>query len=291
MHFLFILLLVGTLLVGLHLVLLYGFLPYATLGPALDAANHAAQLTAAPLPSQRLAHTAASYAHLRETACALAAAGFLGLAYWRRSARHEARRVARDARRAGRALVRNWSRQPWTARLGAVALLLAVAAVRTYFLLHNPFNANEEVTVDYFAAREPAVTAGFYLLPNNHVLYNLLAGALLRGSPGGIPDFLMRLPSFGLGLVGLFAGSAVLAHLTSLRVAALVTLLFQFSPMGVEYATTARGYGLQRPHWPHWPRWYCCGASAASAWPGRYGQRPARQAFTSFPRFSTRLQA
>ncbi|WP_162549772.1 hypothetical protein [Hymenobacter nivis] len=77
------------------------------------------------------------------------------------------------------------------------------------------------------------------------MLHSLLVWPLLHWSPVGTPDLLARLPVFGLGLVGLVGGVVALAHLTTWRVAALATLLFQFSPMSLEYAVTARGYGPQ----------------------------------------------
>ncbi|TPG66038.1 hypothetical protein EAH73_11755 [Hymenobacter nivis] len=240
-----LLLLAGAGLVGLHLVLLYGGVPYGALAPALDAANAAAGLASAPWPAQPLAHNAPDYARLRAVAGGLLAAGALGLGFWRRAAGHEARRLAHDVRRAGRALAAGWRRTPGPARWAAGALLLAVAAVRTYLLAATPLNPDELVTLDYFVAPGPAVAAGFYLLPNNHVLHSLLVWPLLRGTPLEAPELLARLPVFGLGLVGLVVGFAGLARLTTWRVAALATLLFQFLPMGLEYAVTARGYGPQ----------------------------------------------
>lgn len=242
MRFLLFWLALGLLLVGLHLVLLYGFLPYAALAPALDAANAAARPAGYAVA---LAHNATDYARLRAVAAAGAALGALGLVYGRKHAQWEARRVVREGQRAAQAVRRSWRQQPRAARRGATAGLLAVAALRTYVLLHNPFNADELVTADYFVAPGPAVTAGFYLLPNNHVLHSLLVWPLLHWLPAGSSDLWLRLPVFSLGLVGLAVGFLVLAHLTSLRVAAFATLLFQLSPMAVEYATTARGYGPQ----------------------------------------------
>ncbi|OGX90121.1 hypothetical protein [Hymenobacter coccineus] len=245
MRTLLLLLLAGVGLAGLHLVLLYGFVPYAALAPALDAANTAAEVASAPWPAQPLAHNALDYARLRGVAWGLLIVGALGLYYWRSAARREAQRLAHDAHRAGRALAAGWRRQRLATRWATGALLLAVAAVRTYLLVQMPFNPDEFVTVDYFVAPGPAVAAGFYLLPNNHLLHSLLVWPLLRWSPVGAPDLLARLPVFGLGLIGLVVGFAVLTRLTTWRIAALATLLFQFLPMGMEYAVTARGYGPQ----------------------------------------------
>lgn len=245
MRFLLFLLLICLALAGLHLVLLYGFLPYAELGPSLNAANAAAQLAAAPQPPQRLAHSPESYAQLRAVAFAIATAGIVGLACWRRALKHEMWRLLHEVRRAGQVLGQRLRGQTQAAWFGTAVLLLTVAVVRFYFLANNPFNADEQVTADYFTAPGAAVTAGFYLLPNNHVLYNLLAGAALRIAPTGNPDVLMRVPAIVLGLMGLVVGFVALAHITGWRIAALVTLVFQLSPMAVEYATVARAYGLQ----------------------------------------------
>lgn len=245
MRFLLVLLLMGLLLVGLHLVLLYGFLPYATLGPALDTANAAVEQANLSWPHQHLAHSAKNYTWLRTVAFGLAGFSVLALYFTRHHAKREVRRLAHDVRRALGKLRRSWQHQPRALRRGAVAGLLAVVALRTYVLLHNPFNPDEMVTADYFVATRAAVTAGFYLLPNNHVLQSLLVWPLLHWLPASAADIWMRLPVFGLGLVGLAVGFPVLAHLTSWRVATLTTLLFQLSPMAVEFATIARGYGPQ----------------------------------------------
>ncbi|WP_162549773.1 hypothetical protein [Hymenobacter nivis] len=134
MRFLLLLLLAGAGLVGLHLVLLYGFVPYGALATALDAANAAAGRASAPWPAHPLAHNAWDYAWLRGVAFGLLAAGALGLGFWRKAAGHERQRLARDARRAGRALAAGWRRQNPTTQWTAGALLLAVAALRTYLL-------------------------------------------------------------------------------------------------------------------------------------------------------------
>ena len=243
MRFLLLLLLLGALLVGTHLVLLYGFLPYSTLGPALESANHAARLANIPWPPSHLAHTATNYLWLRGVAFALLIIGTLGLAYCKGHARRTFRLLIRDAGRAARALEQTWRHCPPAGQMVALVGLLAIVAIRVYYLLHNPFNNDELITTDYFVTPGPAVAAGFYLLPNNHILSSLLVWPLFHFY--GAPDLLMRLPVFGLSVVGLVIGFAVLTHLTSLRVATFATLLFQLSPMAVEYATTVRGYGLQ----------------------------------------------
>lgn len=245
MRFLLLLFLFGASLVGLHLVLLYGFMPYSKLGPALDAANAAASLANVPWPVRHLAHNAADYAQLREVAFVLVIVGGLVLSYHFNVSRCEAKRLARDFRHAWLVLGQTWRLQSLAGRLGAVTALLAIAAVRSYYILHNPFNADELVTADYFVAPGPAVTAAFYLLPNNHILSSLMAWPLPHWLPAVQPDLLMRLPAFGLGLGGLIIGFAALIKLTSLRIAVLTTLFFQLSPMAVEYSTTARGYGPQ----------------------------------------------
>ena len=245
MRFLLLLLLLGALLVGALLVLLYGYLPYSTLGPALESANHAARLANIPWPARQLAHTATSYLWLRGLAYAVLGLGALGLAYCQGAARRAYRLLIRDAGRAARALGQTWRHSSPVGKMGAQVGLLVVVAVRAYYLLHAPFNNDELITTDYFVAPGPAVAAGFYLLPNNHVLSSLLVWPLFHLYAAGAPDLLMRLPVFGLCVVGLVVGFAVLAHFTSLRVAFFATLLFQLSPMAVEYATTARGYGLQ----------------------------------------------
>ncbi len=245
MRFLLFLLLTLTLLVGLHLVLLYGFVPYSTLGPAMDAANAASELANIPWPAPHLAHNGAKYVHLRETAFSVLAISALALSYWHRAARNQARRLGQDLRRTSQALARGWYQQPRASRTCAVGLLLIIAGLRTYFFLFTPFNPDEIMTVDCFASSSPGVAASFYILPNNHLLHTLLVWLALHCLPNTNPDLVARLPVFIFGLAGLVIGFLVLGHLASVRIALLATLVFQLSPMGLEYATTARGYGLQ----------------------------------------------
>ena len=245
MRFLLFFLLTVAMLVGLHLVLLYGFVPYSTFGPAIDAANTASELANIPWPTPRLAHNSAGYTHLRETAFFVLAISASALGGWHRTVRCQARRLGHDLHRTSQALARGWYKQPRPIRVCAAGLLLTIAALRTYFLLCTPFNTDEIITVDYFAASSPSVAASFYILPNNHLLQTLLVWVMLHWLPNANPDLMARLPVFILGLVGLVVGFLVLGHLTSIRIALLATLVFQLSPMGLEYATTARGYGLQ----------------------------------------------
>jgi hypothetical protein len=245
MRFILFFLLTAALLVGLHLLILYGFVPYSTLGPALDAANAASELANIPWPTPHLAHNSTGYTQLRGTAFLVVTLSSLALSYWHREARNQTRRLGEDLRRTSQAVARSWHHQTRATRTCSAVLLLVVTILRTYFFICTPFNTDEIITVDYFTASSPGVAASFYILPNNHLLNTLLVWLSLHCLPNVNPDLMARLPVFVLGLIGVVIGFLVLGHLTSIRIALLATLVFQLSPMGLEYATTARGYGLQ----------------------------------------------
>jgi len=240
MRFLLFLLAVALFLVGLHLAVLYGPVPYAVFRAQFDEANQQSLLAHLSKP----ALTPARYAALG------AAAGFAlvlsAAVAWRLGRRRFGRRLGAEVRAAARATKASWQALSPAERGVALALVVAIGAARTWFLLRYPFSADEAATCDYFVRSGPRVAAAFYALPNNHILYSLLSWPLVRGlGPVADPDLLLRLPGFGLGLMATALAYAGLARLTTWRVATLATGLFQLSPMTVQYAVVGRGYGLQ----------------------------------------------
>ena len=247
MRYLLLLFTATVLLAALFLAGLYAFTPYATMRAELEAANQQGWAAIAPLALPRLAHTAARYAVLRGT-IGLALVGAIGglVALGRQRIRREARHLGREIRLVALALNCFWHRlgrgEQWTAGV----VLLLILGVRCWFQAHSAFNPDEAVSCDYFVWPGARVTASFYTLPNNHILYNLIGGSLLRLAPANAnPELLLRLPSLLLGFAGTGIAYAMLARLISFRVATFSLGFMELAPETVVYSIGARGYGLQ----------------------------------------------
>ena len=87
-----------------------------------------------------------------------------------------------------------------------------------------------------------AITS-YYPIPNNHIFYNLLAWPLAKASLS--PRLVMRLPTLVLGTCGTITGYVLLARVTGLRLATLITGLVGLVPVWVYYAAVGRGYFIQ----------------------------------------------
>ncbi|MGI4835672.1 MAG: hypothetical protein ACRYFK_19630 [Janthinobacterium lividum] len=164
---------------------------------------------------------------------------------------------------AGLVLVRPRRRRPWVRRaVGAAwralwqpwrqlapgprrwlgAMLGVVALARLYYAGWYPLNLDELASYDYSVLPGPAVTASVYAYPNNHLLANLLVGAVHGALPTAPPGLALRLlPTLG----GLLALPVVAAGLLRYLRPAAVLLglgLFWLSPLPVFYAVAGRGY-------------------------------------------------
>ncbi|WP_156175895.1 hypothetical protein [Hymenobacter terrenus] len=127
-----------------------------------------------------------------------------------------------------------------TVAVGAVLLLLLA---RTWYVAYYPLGTDEVASYDYFVAHGPIAISCFYPIPNNHIFYNFLAWPLAQ--VGLSPRLVMRLPTLVLGTIGTVAGYILLARLTGLRLATLVTGLVGMAPLWLYYAAVGRGYFVQ----------------------------------------------
>ncbi|OGX83853.1 hypothetical protein [Hymenobacter glacialis] len=247
MRFLLLFASVSALFVAGYLTVLYGFTAYEEVQAELVVATARIKPATLPYMLPALAHTAMRYATLRGIIALVLAGSVMALvAVGRRGGRREMRRLCREVVRAfrhmGRVRQELTQMEKWTAGL----FLLLMLVMRYWFLRNISFDPDEMVSLDYFARHGARLTAGFYQLPNNHVLYNVLGAALLRLAPPATdPELMVRLPSFVLGMVGTGLVYAALTCFTSFRVATFTVCYVQLVPMSMGYAITARGYGLQ----------------------------------------------
>ena len=123
------------------------------------------------------------------------------------------------------------------------AVMLAVMAARTFYLVCYPLSTDEIASYDFFVAHGPLAITSYYPIPNNHILYNLLAwpGFAL----GLSPRWAMRLPTLLVGTAGTIIGLLLLARVVGGRLATVLTTLVGLGPLWVYFGAVGRGYMLQ----------------------------------------------
>jgi len=243
MRFLLRFFLVLLLLASLPLAVGFGLTAYAGLAARVAQPNFGLYGGALALPL-----TPGRYLALRlglSTVALLAGAGLLGLR--RRSLRPQ--RATWRARGVGawRGLwrpLRQLSTPQW---LLAAGVGLAVVVARLYYAGWYPLSLDEIASYDYSVLPGPAVTASYYPFPNNHLLPNLLVGAVHGILPQASPALALRLLPTLLGLLGLPLTYALLLRYLRFGVATLALGWFSLSPLVVYYAVAGRGYAWALP--------------------------------------------
>ena len=174
---------------------------------------------------------------------ALGAAVVIGLGGWLAIGRRAAQSIGPQLQRAIGQLRRSWQRLPARIQSGALLLLGLVLAARLYHVVAYPLSTDEIASFDYFVHRGPRVIFSYYPIPNNHLLYNLLAWPLSLTQLS--PLLVMRLPTYVLGAISLTLTLGLLGRVAGWRRALIVTALTGLAPLSVYYGAVGRGYGLQ----------------------------------------------
>jgi hypothetical protein len=221
---------------GLGLGLLFGWADYGQVQALGRVVYHENQFVRLPL-----AATPARLAGLRWVLGLAGLVGILGMAALRRQV--AAGPLGAEWRGLRRQL-RRWQQQrPAVAQASALVLLALLAAVRGWYLLRYPLSTDEVGSYDFFVQHGLLAITSFYPIPNNHILYNLLAWPLAQA---GLPPLLaMRLPGLLLGLAGTAAGYVLLTRLAGERLALAITGLTGMAPLWAYYAVAGRGYFVQ----------------------------------------------
>lgn len=227
---------VGLAVAGLGLGILFGLTDYGQVRALGGIVYHENQFVRLPL-----AASPARLAGLRWLLLVSGLVGLVGTAALRRRALSGALRAEWQLLRRR---FRQWHRRrPAAAKAGALMLLALVAAVRVWYLLRYPLSTDEVGSYDFFVQHGLLAITSFYPIPNNHILYNLLAWPLAK--TGLSPLLAMRLPGLLLGLVGTATGYVLLARLAGERLALAITGLTSLAPFWAYYAVAGRGYFLQ----------------------------------------------
>lgn len=125
--------------------------------------------------------------------------------------------------------------------LAGITFLL-VLAERSYYALQYPIHTDEAASFLLFIRNGPLAIAGFYPIPNNHLLQNLLAWPLTFFFTD--PFWVLRLPPLLFSLLLTFSGFLILKRFSHFLVAYLATALFSFGSLTLFLATQGRGYTL-----------------------------------------------
>ena len=227
---------VGLLLIGVVLSVLFWFTPISQALALGTVSYHEDGFVRLALPL-----TPTRYALLRG---ALAGSTVVGLGLILALGRTGQLALLRTELRHGRIRLSGWwQRLPLAARLIVIGLMSTLVAVRVWYLVCYPLSTDEVASFDYFVEPGPLAISSFYPIPNNHIFYNWLAWPL--SVLGLTPRLVMRLPTMVLGTVGCATGYVLLARLSGLRLATLVTGLMGLLPIWVYYAAVGRGYFIQ----------------------------------------------
>jgi hypothetical protein len=134
-----------------------------------------------------------------------------------------------------------WRALPPAQRRGALGLLLALTALRTYYSLTvQPYD--DAFSYELFVRESWLAVSAAYPLPNNHVLSNTLGWVFYQVHPGFW--WSMRLPVLltATGATGLWF--LALLRRSNFRVALLAVGWFALPLESLYYAATGRGYWL-----------------------------------------------
>ncbi len=218
------------LLASLALGLLYATTPYPAFAARITAPNYGL------VPGQEFPLTPERYAALRLGLAATALVAAAGLV----ASRRRGRRAVRGRRPPPTA---RWVALSRNERLVAGAVLLAAAGVHLWYAFGYPLTLDEVASYDFAVLPGAALTASYYPFPNNHLLPNLLVGAVHGLLPGADALLALRLLPTLLGLVVLGLGYELLLRYLPFSVATLSWGLFSLSPLPAFYAVAGRGYG------------------------------------------------
>ncbi|MFN3404940.1 MAG: hypothetical protein ACK40G_12645 [Cytophagaceae bacterium] len=117
-----------------------------------------------------------------------------------------------------------------------------IILLRFVLLFKLPFQIDEVNSYLFFVDKGFLVTAAYYPAPNNHILYNLVAGVF--NLLGFSPELVMKLPAFIISIflsVVIFAG---IKRKVNYEVAFITTAIFSTSLHLMYYSVSGRGYIL-----------------------------------------------
>ena len=189
-----------------------------------------------------LALTTTRYYWLRVLLAAGALTGLL-LVSWLNYAGNAIALLGTEIRQGLTRMGHRWKRLPLSARIIASGLMLSLVVVRSWYMLYYPLGTDEVASYDYFVHDGPLAITSYYPIPNNHIFFNLLAYPLAKA--GLSTRLTMRLPTLLVGIVGSGLSYLLLARLTGLRLATLITGLVNLTPIWVYYAAVGRGYFIE----------------------------------------------
>jgi hypothetical protein len=173
------------------------------------------------------------------------------------------RDFCREAGRALRLMADSYRESSGRERAWLWILFSCLLAYRLYMCLVFPLNTDELGSYLYFARQGFLVTLTSYPVPNNHILFNLVAASLAK-LPFLSPELVIRLPSVAGDLWLQYAIFCLVRRWGGFQRGIMVVAGTAFCYMISYYATQGRGYQLQE---------VCALVSGVGAWRCFLGQR------------------
>jgi 4-amino-4-deoxy-L-arabinose transferase-like glycosyltransferase len=121
-------------------------------------------------------------------------------------------------------------------------LLIIQGGILIYFLFSMPYHYDEMLTYMSFSGKGLLADITYYPVPNNHILYNIVASFFLI-----LPiDTLIaiRLPNILLSFISTYYVFKLASLIFNNRAAIIVSAIFAFSFSFIMYSVQARGYGF-----------------------------------------------
>jgi hypothetical protein len=142
--------------------------------------------------------------------------------------------------------VGSWSLEALTPEQVRLAggLLVVLTGLHGWFAFYDPLSLDEAISYAWFMHPGPAVAAGYYPFPNNHILLSVLGAGLHQVVPTASPLAILRLVPALVGLMVLGVSYRLMLSGLRFRTATLAWLLINLSPALLGASVAGRGYGV-----------------------------------------------
>lgn len=124
-----------------------------------------------------------------------------------------------------------------------IAILVAIFLYAVWLVFNQPIHIDEAITYRHFVSQGWKISVSTYPFPNNHVYFSLLSSFAVKWA--GNPFIAMRMVSLTSAAISGLLIYRILRLDVSKTWSLIGVLFWSVSMASVQYASQARGYGLQ----------------------------------------------